>query len=106
MHIGWYLTFTDFPLITDEIYINKYGPFIPTLHENLKHYGIGPITKKIYTDDLILYKSEEWNFLCSVYKKYSSFSPAELIALTHELNSQYKLFKIEEIKQWFKIKNA
>jgi uncharacterized phage-associated protein len=71
---GWYLAFTDTPLIDDEVQSWKYGPVIQSLHYELKHYGSGHITKKIPTDKNIVYESEDWNFLCSVYHKYSIFS--------------------------------
>ena len=109
---GWYLAFTNTPLINDEVQSWKYGPVIQALHDDLKHYGLKPITKKIPTDKNIVYKSEDWDFLCSVYRKYSIFSPAQLIAMTHEPGSPWEQFGAgendfqvisqEEIKKYFK----
>lgn len=109
---GWYLAFTGTPLIDDDVQSWKYGPVIQSLHYELKHYGTDPITKKIHTDENIVYKSEDWNFLCSVYRKYSIFSPAQLIAMTHEHGSPWEQFGAgkkdfqvipqQEIKNYFK----
>lgn len=109
---GWYLAFTDTPLIDDEVQSWKYGPVIQSLYYELKHYGSDPITKKIPTDKNIAYESEDWNFICSVYRKYSIFSPAQLIAMTHEPGSPWEQFGAgkndfqvipqEKIKKYFK----
>ena len=109
---GWYLAFTDTPLIDDDVQSWKYGPVIQSLHNDLKHYGLKPITKKIPTDENVVYKSEDWDFICSVYRKYSIFSPAQLIAMTHEPDSPWEQFGAgendfqvisqDEIKKYFK----
>lgn len=109
---GWYLAFTDNPLITDDVQSWKYGPVIQKLYELLKHYGAKPVTKKLSCNIVIDRGSEDWNFILSVYKKYVIFSPAQLIAMTHEPGSpwdqfgageiDYQVISMDAIKEYFK----
>lgn len=109
---GWYLAFTDKPLISEDVQSWQYGPIIHDLYNSLKHYGSRPITKKILTDQYIVQGSEDWNFIKSVYSKYAMFSPAQLVALTHEPGSPWEQFgagqncfqiiPVEAIKSYFK----
>ena len=109
---GWYSAFTDKPLITDEVQSWQYGPVIQSLYNALRHYGARPITKKIHSDQTITQGLEDWNFIHSVYRKYAMFSPAQLVALTHEAGSPWEQFgagqnsfqiiPVEAIKKYFK----
>lgn len=115
---GWYLAFTDSPLITDDVQSWQFGPVIQNLYNALRHYGANPITKKIPIDSNVIPQSEDWNFIYSVYNKYALFSPAQLVALTHEPGSPWEQFgagqndfqviPVDAIKNYFKarIKNA
>lgn len=89
---GWYLAFTNTPLITDDVQSWQFGPVIPNLYNALRHYGANPITKKIPTASEVPPGGEDWNFICSVYRKYAMFSPAQLVALTHEPDSPWEQF--------------
>ena len=111
---GWYSAFTDKPLITDEVQSWQYGPVIQNLYNALRHYGAKPIIKKIQSDQFIAPASEDFAFIRSVYRKYAMFSPAQLVALTHEPGSPWEQFGAgqnsfqvipwEAIKSYFKVR--
>lgn len=89
---GWYLAFTGTPLINESVQSWKYGPVISELYSDLRHYGSDFVTKKISVNETIPETGNEYNFLKDIFDKYGMFSPAELIALTHEENSPWAQF--------------
>ena len=80
---GWYLAFTDNPLITDDVQSWKYGPVIPNLYRKFSKYGSSAIPKpesftfRPYTD-------EEKEFLREIYNAYGQFSAWALSEMTHK----------------------
>ena len=89
---GWYLAFTDSPLISEDVQSWKYGPVIQALYNDLRHYGASPITHRIDIDVAVGKNSEDWNFIRAVYRKYAPFSPAQLVAMTHRPGSPWDQF--------------
>ena len=92
---GWYLAFTEKPLIEDYVEAWTYGPVIPSLYHEFKMWGSFPINgrakerrglKKV--EATIEDKPENRSFptipfldrIWTVYKKYTAL---ELSALTH-----------------------
>ena len=89
---GWHLALTDQPLIVEEIQSWQYGPVVQLLYNDLRQYGANPVTEKIRTTVEVIQDSEIWNFLHTIYEKYSVFSPYQLIAMTHEPGSPWNQF--------------
>lgn len=89
---GWYLAFTGNPLINEPVQSWQYGPVVQPLYNALRHYGASPITRRIKTTAEVEPKSEDWQFIRTVYKKYAPFSPAQLVAMTHQKGSPWEQF--------------
>ena len=92
---GWYLAFTDEPLIDDYVEAWTYGPVIPTLYHEFKLWGSFPIDehakerrglKKVVAT--IEGKPENTSFptvpfLNRIWAVYKEYTALELSALTH-----------------------
>jgi len=98
---GWYLAFTDEPLINEPVEAWQFGPVIPSLYHSLKNYGRREITDLLTDDpwDFFLGESgheysiddgpdaEENSFAKQIVKRvwdvYSGFSAVQVSNLTH-----------------------
>ena len=92
---GWYLAFTDDPLIDDYVEAWTYGPVIPSLYQAFKRYGSFPIhgrarerrgIKRITASIEDVHDHPSFPikpFLDKVWDEYKSFTAAELSSLTH-----------------------
>ncbi len=89
---GWMLVQTEKKLFYDRIEAWQYGPVIPSLYHQLKHYGRGRITKEILDYNHEKDKFYRWNLtegtnvekiMQKVWKRYKSLTPGEMIDLTH-----------------------
>jgi uncharacterized phage-associated protein len=90
---GWSLAVRNYRLIFEPIEAWDYGPVVPTLHEQLKAYGSGPITKLLPDADRLIQRrrsapaefaplSDEGakKLLERVWSVYGGFSDVELTA--------------------------
>jgi len=91
---GWYLAYTDEPLIGDGVQAWKYGPVIPSLYDHFKRYRDNQITsvEQAYVpemrgfaipavrDDDVKVKQ----FLDNVWDAYSGYSAIQLSTMTHQ----------------------
>jgi uncharacterized phage-associated protein len=90
---GWYLAHTDNPLFEDRVEAWKYGPVIPTLYHEFKHYGHEPIQTyaqepaSLHTTHKESSKSEGFadieQFLDAVWDEYEVHDAIYLSSLTH-----------------------
>ena len=90
---GWHLAYTDKPLFEDRVEAWKYGPVIPTLYHEFKHYGHNPIQTyaqepaSFHTTRIEPSKSEGFaeieQFLDAVWDEYKSHDAIDLSSLTH-----------------------
>lgn len=86
---GWMLGLYSKPLITEDIEAWKYGPVIPSLYEEVKHYRSHPV-EDINCEDVTLDK-ESQDIINQVYKKYGHLSGVILSMVTHETNSPWEI---------------
>lgn len=98
---GWYLALHNTPLINEPVQSWRYGPVIPELYNELRHYGSAPVTKRIDIKETVIRGGEDYNFLEQIFAKYGMFSPAELIALTHRAGSPWEQFGAGQ--NWFEV---
>jgi uncharacterized phage-associated protein len=90
---GWYLAFTDKPLINELVEAWKFGPVIYSLYHKLKHYYNNPITEEIKVDVLAQKAFEQdteiQRFLGSIWDKYKKYTGYQLSILTHAQNTPW-----------------
>jgi uncharacterized phage-associated protein len=84
---GWMLALHQRPLITDRIEAWKYGPVIPSLYHDLKHYGGGsvrePLSSFLHIRSLPDLNEDDRDVICQVYNAYGKQTGIQLSALTH-----------------------
>lgn len=90
---GWHLAYTDKPLFEDRVEAWKYGPVIPELYHEFKHYGHEPIQKHaqepacLHTSHRESSNSEVFtdieHFLDAVWDEYKVHDAIYLSSLTH-----------------------
>jgi uncharacterized phage-associated protein len=83
---GWSLALFGRPLIREPVEAWKYGPVIPTLYRELKHFGSGPVTtppvQSIFGSKEPLDQADR-ELIADVYRKYGTLSGVQLSHLTH-----------------------
>jgi len=84
---GWYLALNENEkqLITEKPQAWQYGPVLPELYKNIKHFGKGVITEPINKE--ILYETisdEDAKFLDKIWEVYGPKDGLFLSALTHQ----------------------
>ena len=92
---GWYLAFTDDPLINDYVEAWTYGPVISSLYQEFKRYGSFPIhgrarerrgVKRITPSIEDVRDNPSFPikpFLDKVWDEYKEFTAIDLSSLTH-----------------------
>lgn len=87
---GFYLAFTDSPLIEEEVQAWQYGPVIPELYFRIK---TGNVNVHHFHSDYqrFLKDTEVHQLLEAIYKKYSKFSALELSNMTHQKDSPWDI---------------
>ena len=80
---GWMLAIYNRPLISEDVEAWKYGPVIPELYREIKHFGKRRVDKldDIYKAEL---DAEEESIVKQTYDKYSKFTAPQLVGLTHK----------------------
>lgn len=103
---GWHLAFTDRPLIKEAVEAWDYGPVIPSLYQEFKHYGNGAITSKaarvhgsgmrffLLMQGIDDYPDHNENvyakkLLNKVWEIYGNYTAIQLSNLTHRSNSPW-----------------
>lgn len=118
---GWNLALNDLPLIENRIEAWPYGPVIPELFHELKHFGRGQIDMAItfydpWKEETDTYKGnftdDEKAVLGEVWRVYGSKSAVFLSDLTHRPGTPWSKVRERErsfisdemIKQYYKSK--
>ena len=83
---GWHLGLTSVALINEMTEAWKYGPVVPAVYDEVKHYGSQPITVSISRSgkDYILNDEGIKPFLKSVWERYKTYNGIKLSAMTHK----------------------
>lgn len=90
---GWNLALTGTPLIENVVEAWKWGPVVPKLYREFRHFKSNPITGK--SDRIISagVDEEAAKMIKSVWKAYKKYSPIELSMLTHEHGSAWDIVR-------------
>ena len=105
---GLWLSIKGQPLFNENLEAWAYGPVVPEVYHQYKHFGHQPLfcPKGI---DFSIYSEEVTDFLGEVYSYYGQFSAWRLSELTHDetpwLNHYKKknpIISHEEMKDFFK----
>lgn len=106
---GWYLAICGQPLLDERIEAWEYGPVVPSIYSEFKHFGNNPISTpatewKLTGDDDDLFgfnvvsptipDGEENEFvrqlLQRIWEIYKPFSAIQLSSMTHETGSPWE----------------
>ncbi len=120
---GFYLAFYDVPLIDEVIEAWDYGPVIPSIYHEFKHFGANPIQRlaKAFNGEEFLSPLVDPNddlansFLQEVWRAYGEYSGIQLSNITHAVGTPWRnvrdkydrnvlsaVIPNEEIKRYFK----
>ena len=101
---GWWLGFTEKPLINEQVEAWKFGPVIPSLYHEFKHFGMSPITSKATELEFPSWEYEEVpvpsggeviKLLDAVWESYGKYNGVQLSNLTHITGSPWERTKKE-----------
>lgn len=119
---GWKLALSDNPLFEENVEAWKYGPVIPSLYHEFKHFQKNPITSRateldfenfnIIVPKLPKRDSETRGILKKVWDVYKTVSGSSLISRTHADGTPWKecyksgeenfIIPTEKIKVYYK----
>lgn len=96
---GWALGLYGVPLIAEEVQAWKYGPVVPSVYEDFKHYGRNPIErqKAVYApgDEQLRVPTvadlDTQRLLDSVWAAYRRFNGLQLSDITHQPGTPWDL---------------
>lgn len=88
---GFYLAFTDSPLIKENVQAWQYGPVIPELYFRLKTRDLD--ASSVFFEDKERLKNDGYaiGLLNAVYNKYGGYTGIELSNLTHEKGTPWDI---------------
>ena len=82
---GFYLALKEEPLVGEKIEAWQFGPVVPSVYQKFKNWGNNSIDEVLieHKENLII-NQEDIDFLELVWHKFSSYSAAQLVELSHE----------------------
>jgi len=93
---GWSLGITGKPLIAEEVQAWQYGPVIPSVYQDFRHYGRNPIERqKAVLNERGEYvvptvtDSQARRLLDKVWDVYKQYDGLQLSALTHQTGTPW-----------------
>jgi uncharacterized phage-associated protein len=95
---SWHLKWRNEPLIDDAFCRWQYGPVIPSLYHEFKHYGSQPIDRfgtfvsPLGAIEAIVPEQDKdtWHVLDEVIRAYGSYSATQLSSVTHRKGSAWE----------------
>ncbi|MGV6840618.1 MAG: Panacea domain-containing protein [Planktomarina sp.] len=94
---GYSLGVRGTPLIHNQIEAWKYGPVIPDLYHDIKHWRDQPVQAVVATG-LADIDNDDAELIGAVYENYRKFSGIKLSSLTHQKNTPWdKVYRANEI---------
>jgi len=93
--MGWYAGYTGKPLVDEAVEAWQYGPVFPSLYQEFKRFGAGPITSKateldVDFEDVEVPTPEDPSvrqFLDNVWTSYGKYTAVKLSEMTHASGS-------------------
>ena len=80
---GWMLGIHGEPLVSEDVEAWRYGPVIPELYREIKHFGrshIQSLDEKYKAE----FSDKEEKIMDKTYEVYSQYSGPQLVTLTHK----------------------
>lgn len=85
---GWHLGYFNSPLINERVEAWKFGPVIPSLYQELKCYGSGPVGSMLRAplleEGALANSGSTAALLDHVWNRYNRFNGLQLSTLTHQ----------------------
>lgn len=82
---GFYLALKEEPLVSEKIEAWQFGPVIPSVYHKFKKWSNNPIDEVlIENSENLIINQEDIDFLDLVWHKFSNYSAAQLVELSHE----------------------
>lgn len=94
---GWALGLYQTPLIAEEVQAWKYGPVVPSVYHDFRHYGRGHIErqKPVFTNGEVFVPTvtdqETQQLLDSVWNAYRQLDGLQLSDITHRPNTPWDI---------------
>jgi len=98
---GWHLAITGVPVVDEGFQAWDYGPVIPELYQQLRHFGAQTIDDYIRdldpeTGQAVAYVANDqdqqfWEILNKVWEQYAGYSALQLSTLSHAPQSAWSL---------------
>ncbi|MBB5735921.1 putative phage-associated protein [Xanthomonas arboricola] len=86
---AWMLGLTGKPLIDEQVAAWQYGPVIPSLYHEVKHYRSLPV--RSIQAPRVDFTQEEKNILDQVVDIYGKFTGIQLSAMTHRPDTPWEI---------------
>lgn len=96
---GWHLAITGIPVVDEGFQAWDYGPVVPSLYQQLRHYGANAIDDYIREIDTVtgqptayvanIDDQQFWGILDKIWEQYAPFSALELSTLSHAPDSAW-----------------
>lgn len=111
---AWHLAIYDGPLINEAVEAWQYGPVIPSLYHEFKHFGNNPITSKAQEHDhegdifdiAAPAEARIIGLLDKIWEVYGKFTAVQLSNLTHKPDNPWsKTVEESKIKNGTLIRN-
>ena len=88
---GWTLGLLGRPLFPDPVEAWRYGPVVPPVYREYRHFGGGAIVCAVRQPAHGSFDRQEQSIVSQVLEKYGSFTGLELSALTHRPGSPWDI---------------
>ncbi len=88
---GWHLAFFGEPLFPDKVEAWTYGPVLPHLYREIKHFGRNPINTDLFSDVVagVEISSDQQHAIDEVMQVYGEYDGIALSAMTHETGTPW-----------------
>ena len=112
---GWYAGLLDKKLINNSIEAWKYGPVVPELYKEIKHYGLRPIDEPVqrYDNDFEVWnpydepeEAEAIELLDEVWKVYGPLTGIQLSNYSHDSKGPWARTRNEQREKYGYVPNG
>ncbi len=100
---GYHLAMYNEPLFSEDVIAWRYGPVVPDVYQEYKHFGSGAIQLSEDFDSASI-NSEDLELIQEVFNTYGQFSALKLMNMTHE-EMPWKTTQIDEVISREKMKD-
>ncbi len=91
---GWYAGLKGKPLFEELPQVWKYGPVVPSVYHEFKHFGRAPIDPEeegFKDPGLFITDPDVWEFLDKIWEVYGKYTAIELSQRTHRKGTPWDI---------------